>query len=417
MKKRGIFKKMFIGILLVVSAAAAAAFVYRYQIIQYSTETIIRKLLPDYVMIDRISFNFKDSRIALHGFRILNPQGFSRKYLLEVNQMSCKYKLRGKNILDGFEVLEPVFQGVVLGIERLGDGRMNLVEMQKVMEKGQKAPGKAPAAGRQAPGKEGRGGAAPVAKTEDKSLSDVVMLPETYVMKAGEAIFTDSLVSPAAQKITFGNIDASLSLKLNKAYTGVLRVSFAGSGNLNDRKNEVVQWNIVWDPTTPALTMSNRFEVFNVTMKTFEPYYDKYSPFIFQKGRFSGTLIFDFDNGNIGSTNEVHLADLSFSIKQGRENTQVLETTVPDLAKYFTSTSGDIVFDFKIKGQMSDPKFFLGPISKQAMMAMAVDKVSAVIAEAGKAQQGQPAQATGDSQYEQVKGLIEAFKGLAEKKK
>ena len=413
MKTRGLFKKISTGILLVVAALAAAVFIYRYQIIQYSTETIIRKLLPDYVTIDRISFNFKDSRIALHGFRILNPQGFSRKYLLEVSQMSCAYKLRGKNILDGFEVLEPVFQGVVLEIERRGDGRVNLVEMQKVMEKGKKAP----VADSQAPGKRGRGGASPAAKTADKSLSDVIVLPETYVMKAGEAIFTDSLVSPAAQKITFGNIDASLSLTLNKAYTGVLRVSSAGSGNLNGRKDEVVRWNVVWDPTAAALTMSNRFEVFNVTMKTFEPYYDTYSPFIFNKGRFSGTLIFDFDNGSIGSTNEVHLADLSFSIKQGRENTQVLETTVPDLAKYFTSRSGDIVFDFKIKGQMSDPKFFLGPISKQAMMAMAIDKVSAVLAEAGKAQQGKPSEATGEGQYEQIKGLIEAFKGLADKKK
>ena len=53
--------------------------------------------------------------------------------------------------------------------------------------------------------------------------------------------------------------------------------------------------------------------------------------------------------------------------------------TAEDLAKYFTTSSGDIVFDFKIKGDMAKPKFMLGPISKQAVTAMAVDKVSQVI--------------------------------------
>jgi hypothetical protein len=50
--------------------------------------------------------------------------------------------------------------------------------------------------------------------------------------------------------------------------------------------------------------------------------------------------------------------------------------------KYFTSPYGDIVFDFKIKGEMSAPRFYLGPISKQALTAMAVDKISEAIQQA-----------------------------------
>lgn len=417
MKRSGMFKKIVIGFLATIAVASAVIFFYRYQIIQYSTEAIIRKLLPDYVTVDRLSFDFNKSKIALHGFRIVNPSGFSSRYLLEVTEMSCRYKLRGATILDGFEVLEPVFTAPVLNIERLGDGRLNLSEMQKVIEGAGKPKQAAPEAKtRASAGKQGGGGASPASGTPEKTISDVVMLPETYVVKGGEAIFTDSLVSPAPKKITFGNIEASLALKMNKAYTGVLRVSTTGSGNINGRAAETVRWNIVWDPTAPALTMSNRFDVANVEIRTFEPYYDRFSPFIFQKGRFSGTLVFDFDNGNIGSTNEIRLSGLAFVIKQGQENTRFLETAVPDLAKYFTSQSGDIVFDFKIKGNMADPKFHLGPISKAAVTAMAIDKISAVIAEAGKAQQGQAAGATGDSDYEKVKGLIDAFKGLTKKK-
>ena len=151
-------------------------------------------------------------------------------------------------------------------------------------------------------------------------------------------------------------------------------------------------------------------------MISFEPYYDKYSPFIFKRGRFSGTLIFDFDNGNIGSTNEVRLSNLIFSIKEGYENAEFWETTVPSLAKYFTTPSGDVLFDFKIKGEMANPKFYLGPISKQALASMAIEKISDIIEEAPRSpgQQGGPPAKKSD--LDKAKEIIDLFKGLTKKK-
>ena len=134
--------------------------------------------------------------------------------------------------------------------------------------------------------------------------------------------------------------------------------------------------------------MSNRFEVSGLNLLTFEPYYDSFSPLIFKKGRVSGTLVFDFNNGDIGSTNEIYLSNLAFSVKKGYENQQVWGVTVPEIVRYFTTTSGDIVFDFKLKGDMSRPQFYLGPISKRAIASMVVDRIVSYAVEQATKQSG-----------------------------
>ena len=121
-------KKIFIAILIILIISAAAVFIYRYRIIQYSVENIIRGMLPPYVRIDKITFDIRSGRITLNDFKILNPPRYSDRYLLEIAEISCEYKLKGKNILDGFEVEEPYFNKMTLNIERLGDGRLNLEE-------------------------------------------------------------------------------------------------------------------------------------------------------------------------------------------------------------------------------------------------------------------------------------------------
>ncbi|MCM8760964.1 MAG: DUF748 domain-containing protein [Candidatus Omnitrophica bacterium] len=419
MRKNNFLKKSLFTLVVIIVIVATAVFVYRYQIIQYSTEAVVRKLLPDYISVDKISFNFKDRKLSLGGLCIKNPPGFHGKYLLEVENLSCGYNMRGRHILDGIEITEPIFRGAVLDIERLADGSINLQKMQQVVEGPAKNSGAVKAQAAVADEKKGRGGGAGAAPLEatGKKIQDVVKLPEKFLARNCKALFTDHMVRPAPYRLTFENIDATLTLNFNSYYTGLLRLSSTGSGDLNGRKNENIKWNIVWDPTTARLTMSNRFDVSGVDIKAFEPYYERYSPFVFNQGKFSGVLIFDFDNGNIGSSNEIRLSRLSFSIKKGQENSQFLEVTVPDLVRYFSSSTGEVIFDFKIKGDMADPKFHLGPISKRAMTAMAVDKVSAVIAEVAKAQQQGSAAPGGESEYDKAKAIVDAFKGLVDKKK
>lgn len=399
-------RTFFIIILFILAVIIAAVFIYRYQIFQYSAEAVIRKMLPDYIRIDKITFDLKNSRIVLGDFKVLNPDGYSNRYSVQVENITCGYKMKGKSLLEGFEALEPSLKRVTINIERLADGRLNLTEMKTAQGEADKTQSS----------NQPKTQATASKLAGDRKLSDIVKLPETFAIKEGKIMFIDRLPSPKPRLITFENINADVSIKLDELYSKILNLSSTGEGNINGAPNERVKWAISLNPTTPKLTMSNRFEVSNADMLPFEPYYDRYSPFVFKKGRFSGTLIFDFDNGNIGSTNEIHLADIMFYIKREWENAQFWETSVQDLAKYFTSSFGDIVFDFKIKGEMSNPKFYLGPISKQALASMAIDKISTAISEAAKSKSGQAGEAGGKSDIEKAKEYIDLFQGLLKKK-
>ncbi|MBI5144425.1 MAG: DUF748 domain-containing protein [Candidatus Omnitrophica bacterium] len=407
-------KRVFITVLILLVIAAAAIFIYRFQILRYSAETLIRRALPDYVRIDKIDFDAKNGRLVLTDFKILNPHGFSNRYLLEIEEIICRYRLKGKNLLEGgLEILEPSFKNATLNIERLTDGKINLGEMKGELESSVKKAEKKEA--EKSVLNKSKAQAISSRIVGDKTLPDILTLPERFSLTGGKLIFIDRLPHRKPHMITLENVDANISIKLNPSYSMILNFACAGQGNLNGNHDEVVRWNVSMNPTTPKLTMSNRIEVSNLDILPFEPYYDEQSPFAFKKGRFSGSLVFDFDNGNIGSTNEIHLSDYIFYIKRGYENAEFWQTNVEDLARYFTSSSGEIIFDFKIKGDMANPKFYLGPISKQAIAGMAVDKISTAIIE--RARGTQPgATAAPKTDLEKAQEYIDLFKGLIKKK-
>lgn len=404
-------KKILVIAAVVAALAIAALFFYRYQIITYSAESVIRSALPGYVKISTIRFDFKAGKAFFEGFKLEGPRGFSDRYVVEIAEISCRYKLKGATILDGLEIFEPVLKGMVLRIERLNDGRVNLSEMGSVIEP---APGDAAQktgediSGRGASG--GGNGSGPKA-------ADFIKLPQDFRIANGKIIFTDRFFVRGYNVIAFDNMEGSLNLKMDDSYSRVFDVASMGEGNINGHRDQSVRWAINFNPNTPRLTMANRFEVSGVDLITFEPYYDKFSPFEFARARVSGLLIFDFNNGNIGSANELHLTDLVFSVKPGYENAAMFETSVRDLAKYFTTSSGEVIFDFKIKGDMASPQFYLGPISKQAVTAMVVDKVSEAIQK--MSQKGQETAATGSSgntDVDKAMKAIDIFKGFLDKK-
>lgn len=402
-------KKLAVSISVFLVAVIAAAFFFRYEILRYSAERLIMASLPPYVKIDSMRFDFKAKKIVFGGFRLSNPADFSYADMLEIKEISCRYALKGKNIIDGLELTDLIFKEPLLSIERLGNAKLNLTEMQPVLEEGQGARVKGQGKKEIITGKN-RGPNIIMGK----KISDIIKLPQDFLLKDGKITFIDRFNSPKPIVITFENVTAKVSLKLNDAYTSCLEVYSTGEGCLNGDRDEAVKWVISYNPQSPRLTMSNRFEVSNLDLVTLRPYYDRYSPLYFVRGRFSGTLIFDFDNGNIGSTNEIWLTDFRFYVKPGLENSAFWETTVPDLVKYFSTPYGEIVFDFKIKGDMASPKFYLGPISKQAIASMAVDKIRDVISgiseSAAQGASGQPA-----SDIEKAKRYIDLITGLIKK--
>ncbi len=397
-------KKVIAGIISFILLAVIFLFIYRYNILRYSAEAVIRNSLPSYVSIDKIKFDFQKNEVLLIGFDILNPPYFINKYSVEIEEIRCGYKLKGKSILNGLEIINPVLRKPVINIERLSNGKINLIEMRSLLE--DDASRKAKAKGPEE--KQKRSYDVP----EKSAFASLIKIPQKFLLKNGKIVFTDRVGFARPHIITFENIDAEMFLQLNDDYSKVLGVASAGSAMLNGYSEETIRWKVSLNPTTPRLTMSNNFEVDNLSIPVFEPYYDKYSPFVFKAGRVSGSLIFDFDNGNIGSTNELHLSGLKFYVKQGFENAQFWETTVPDLIKYFSTSSGEIVFDFKIKGDVSNPRFYLGPISKQALTSMAIDKISSAIEAASKAGKG----GVKSSDVEKAKEYIDLFQSIVNKK-
>lgn len=406
MIKRSPLARVTVSVLIALIMAIIAIFIYRYQIAQFSAEKFIRKELPEYVSIDKITFDVRGGKVTLKGIKIQNAPEFQDKYAVEIDQAICRYRLKGKMFLGGIEILEPLLVKPVLNIERLADGRVNLVEMGKFIGS-ENAKSPKPGSG----DTRNRGSAAPSPATAigRKKMSDIVKIPESFQVKDGMIMFTDRQVVPGhAYKLAFDKVNSKLNLKLGDDYANVLDVGSTGQAELNGDRTQEVKWNISLKPMSPRLTMSNRFDVTGVDIVLVKPYYDKYSPFDFRKGRMSGTLVFDFDNGSIGSTNEIHLKDIAFVVKPGYENAEFWQTTVQDLAKYFTQF-GEIVFDFKIKGEISNPKFYLGPISKDALTGMVIDKVSAIVQEATSAKGSK-------TETEKVKQYIDVIQNLMKKK-
>ena len=368
-------KKILIVIVILAIVSAAVVYIYRQTIIQYYGEKFIRDNLPEYIKIDKIKFDLGNNVFSLGGLKVLNPPVFLAKYMLAIEEVRCVYRIKGAIFPEGLDIVGVSFKRPEISVERLPDSRMNLVEMNSFT-------GSFPAKNAPIGLFEETREAKPVPKPAPQSLnitkklSDVIKLPSSFSIERGKIFFIDSLPYQKPYEIIIDSINGDVSISFNDSYTAILSVAFTLQGNLNGASDETLKWIASLDPKTPKLTMSNRFEVSNLEIRTFEPYYDAQSPIVFRKGKFSGDLVFDFDNGNIGSTNEIRLSDISFFAKEGSENGQFFETSVPDLVRYFTTSSGDVVFDFKIKGDMNNRRFYLGPISKRALTSMALDKIS-----------------------------------------
>jgi len=370
-------------LIIVLIALAGVVYFYRYDIFQYSAERIIKENLPKYVSVDRIIFNLKEGILEVKNFRIKNPRAFQDKYLARIASITCKYRMQGKNILDGIEITEIVANEPVINIERLSNGLLNVNVMGQVMAADTDRASPEAAAAKEEKKTQKRSPGAAVLR--GRNISDLVRLTDTINVKDGKMNLLDKCISPRRPySLTFEDVNGNIDLKLSDDYKDVLSAGSQGSGFVNGDRSQRISWTVSLNPQTADLTMSNRCEVRNLDITLFEPYYDRYSPVVIDRGWVSGTLVFDFDNGNIGSMNTVKLRGLKFRAKQGGSASQFWDVTVPDLIKYLSTSPGEIVFDFKIKGNMKSPRFYPGPVVQNAIQAMAFDKISDALSGSGE---------------------------------
>lgn len=396
--------KKFIAVLAVfVLMTGVVIYVFRGEIFQYSADAILKKSLPDYMIVDQLTIDYDKGVLYLKGLGIRNPPGYAEDLLARVGTISCSYKMLGKSIPEGIEITAISADDTVINIERRRDGRMNINEMEQVMSGGGStggSPSRAAGVFNKAKG--------------GKDISELIKVTDTVNINNGKVIFRDAAVSYKPVEFTFEEVNGSIRIDMTDDFHKVLAVSSQGGGVVNGDRSQRIEWAISLDPLRSALTMSNRFEVRGVSLREFKPYYDRYSPIDIKRGTFSGSLVFDFDGGNIGSMNTVRLNNLQFSIKEDGSGSNFWETTVPDLVKYLQSAPGEITFDFKIKGDMKNPRFYPGPIVSKAIANMTVDKISQML-EQGSGQQSQGGGAAPQGEMSDAEKAMEAIKALLKK--
>ena len=392
-------KKFLIFVVLFIIGLSVIIYPYWREIFQFSAESIIKKNLPPYVAVKEITFDLKEGTLKVEDLKIKNPPGYSSRYLATVGLITCKYEMKGENILDGIKVTSIVASKPLIAIERLPNGRINTNEMDKVMGTSKPSKPALPVAKKEAP----KGG---------RKISDLVELPSKIKIRNGKLTFLDRMITPKPYSIAVEKVNGPLDIGLSDDYRKVVSVGSRGTGFLNGDTRQKIQWVTSLDPEATALTMANKYEVTDIDITLFKPYYDEFSPVVIQKGRCSGTLVFNFDNGNIGSTNTLHLRGFVFQEKTGGRGSEYWVGTVSEVVKYLESAPGEIVFDFKIKGPMDSPRFYPGPHVKAAIQNMVVDKISDVIQGLDKDQAAQAGTATTPAQKTDTEKVVDIIKSL-----
>ncbi|MFC1644226.1 DUF748 domain-containing protein [Candidatus Omnitrophota bacterium] len=367
-------KKLAFIVLVFIAVVVGVLYVFRFDIFQYSAETIIKKNLPAYVKVDSIIFNLEKGTMEVNGLGIKNPKGYHNKFLATIKTITCRYKMKGKNILDGIEVTEIIAQSPVINIERRGDGKLNVNEMGPVMASGN------PKEIAEAKPVEKKTSSSAKQSFAGRDISDLIKLTDTINIKDGEVVFLDSFRANRPYKLTFEGLIGNLVIRLNDDYSSVLRMASQGRGFLQGDRSQQISWVVSLDPTAKELTMSNRYQISNIDILLFSRYYAPYSPIAILGGRCSGTLVFDFDHGNIGSTNTLVVRGLRF--RQEAEGSAYgfwQSDIIPQVINYLQSNPDEVTFDFKIKGTIENPQFYPGPHVKAAIQAVVVDKVSETI--------------------------------------
>ena len=188
------------------------------------------------------------------------------------------------------------------------------------------------------------------------------------------------------------------------------KISFQGKCNIEGDPTATIKGNIDIFPDSEPLSYVWDFNAYNIPLATLKPYLDRYTPFIVKQGSFNMASDMRAVSGTINGDYTMELTDLLFSVNPNKSNIPFLETSVKKMTLYLTNQKGDVIIDFKQKGQMGGKvSWELGPIAKRAIGMMVIDTVIDVIGAIEKGGQTEPMQALPNDVPPEV---IEIFKGI-----
>jgi hypothetical protein len=404
-----IFLIIFILTTLVVLSGAWYVYINRQEIFDKSIDKLLQDNLPWYIDIIGIKVDLDDKTILIDGFTLRNPEGFNNQYLVEIPKISCNYsQIDGNNILKGIALSSIELSEAHIFIERDLHGVINLEKMDSVLHDMRP---------KEKPGiKAWLLGFVSYFLSPVKNISQLLQIEPLFNINNGKLFFEDYYIGKKVYVTSIESINGTISLDLKRDFKGIDYLRSHGRGLVNAKPGQVFTWVTEYDPTKEKLTMRNTLDIQNVDFTHFEPYYGRYSPFTFKKGTASGRMIFNFDNGEIGSDNELLFSGLDIEQKKDHSFNKFWPTGSEDLYKYFSSEEGDIVFDFKIKSSMDEPRFYLGSKTKRALAYMVFDKVTSTIfskeEDAPATDGGQPDTGVPQEKKTKFERILDIFKGL-----
>ncbi|NQT90450.1 MAG: hypothetical protein HQ558_04270 [Candidatus Omnitrophica bacterium] len=394
-------------IILVLAFLSVGIYVYmnRSALFDHGVDKLIKNLMPSYLEVEDLDIDLKARTISIKNFKVLNPKGFEQSYLVEIPEVNATYTQKDEsNILKGIIISDIDLMRPVIYFQRSRDRGLNVQHMDEVLCHPQKP-------------REPSLGAKIFAGifyifSPVKKIDELLELKPVFNVRSGTFIFDDRYLNDRGYMTTIEEIESQIRLRLKDGFEGVDYVESEGKGLVNGRDGQSLHWVTAYNPNTPELTMSNDFKMRNVDFVHFAPYYDKFSPFIFRRGRASGEMIFNFDSGNIGSTNELRFYNIVLEIKEDFPMQNLWAVSAEDLYRYFTSSSGEIVFDFKIKGPVDSPKFYLGSKTKRALANMVVGKIRDAIYGNDKDTQQEAGTTTPSEEKSDAEKILDLFRGI-----
>lgn len=369
-------KKILIVLLIILAFLFASVYIFRANIKRYAINTILKSFPLPNVALANVSFDETTGRLNLEDIKVKNPKGFRSENIMEADSINMDISFVTKPELslniNEIDITNPIFY-----VERSQDGKWNFQEYPKkemsALLKEENSPGFIKEA----------------FATESEGKSQV-MLPRTININNGTIHFLDNFVATGkTHGVDFFPAKGTVSLQYFPEAQKYEKITFSGSSNIAGNPSSILKGNFEIYPAEKTPSYAWECNAYNVPLSTIKPYLDRYTPFIVMQGSFNMASTVKSVGGASDGDYTMELMDLVFAVNPEKSNIPFLETSVKKLTLYLTNQSGNVVIDFKQKGEPGGKiRWELGPITKRAIGLMAIDTVIEVIDAIEKSREG-----------------------------
>lgn len=334
-------------------------------------ENALSKMLDSKVKFESVSWDINKGTANFKGFSIINKMDFSekifnaQKMILILNKE--KLEKEKKAVFD-----EIYINGGTLNIVRDARGILNLSQnTQRTLNYADDTA---------------------YADEPDGSnvLYNLARSVRTFTIENSTINFTDYFIDPRGFVIICDNLNMNFKADPDLIRTsGFAQVECALSFRLPASRHGDGQFFLKSSMAAyqERADMEMTIETRGIDLIRFLPYFDRYTPFHINEGVFSSDTSFRMHNNMIDSLTTMVFHKLNFSIDPGMENSEFLAASVNQLAKYLTSSQGEILFDFVIKGEADNPAIGIGPKVQFAIGMVVIEELGKMMQEIQAAQE------------------------------